>query len=314
MTSSALLVLALASLATVGAQYSGRGDSVDDAALEASNQADSMTKIEEMKKNILDPYPETNVTQPTHDLTVEEAIALSPNALFIGKTAMDLTHPRVTTKVDKSEIGRGYIDGQPELCNYLLDASIGTIDTADVAGTRMYDIIARLECDWGSCRLCQHRMNHVYRYCVARGKDDPGMRGLCEHSDPEIQKARLQQMVFPTDDSLMCRAWKDQMINERCNDGQAAFCQGAHTVGDACEALGNNPEKFLLRRKNGIDDWVGAHCHYSKKVCKNGAYMLKPTEGVERPDTFYSLVGQNETDLDIDGTLDTSLLDGSGKM
>merc|ERR1712232_578300 len=217
-----------------------------------------MTKIEEMKKNILDPYPPTNVSQPTHDLTVEEAIALSPNALNIPKSAVDLTHPRVTDKVDKSEIGRGYIDGQPELCKYLIDASIGTIDTADVAGTRMWDIIARLECDWGACGLCQHRMNHVYRYCMARGKEDPGMRGLCEHSDPEIQKKRLNQMVFETSEegANMCRTWRDTMINERYNDGQAAFFQGAHSAGDACGGFAKNAKKMLQNRKNGMDDFV----------------------------------------------------------
>lgn len=278
--------------------------------LDARGQADSLAKLEEQTKaNVLDAYPTSNISQPTHEPTIEEQLAESPNAINIGRSAVDLTHPRGIDKIDKSMAGMGHIEGQPELCNYLLDAAIGTPDTAGPAGTKMYDIIARLECDWGPCRLCQHRMNHVYRYCMSRGKDDPGLRGLCEHSDPETEKLRRRQMVFPEDDEgMMCRTWKDQMINERCNDGQAAFCQGAHTVGDACSALANNPEKFLQRGiDKGIDDWSGAHCYYSTKACKHGAWKLLGNEGIYMPKEAYALVGQDKAD-NIDSMTDTSIL------
>ena len=158
-------------------------------------QHDSMKVLEEQtRKHILDPYPFSNISQPTHELTVEEQLALSPNAIHIGRSAMDLTHPKVTSKVDENEKGRGYIEGQSKLCDYLLDASLGVDDSIDLMGVRLYDLIARAECDWGACRLCQARMNHVFRYCVLRGKDDPGLRGLCEHSDPRVQTQRLHQV------------------------------------------------------------------------------------------------------------------------
>jgi hypothetical protein len=263
---------------------------------------------EQKRKHILDSYPFSNISRPTHEFTVEEQMALSPNAIHIGRSAMDLTHPKVTSKVDESEKGKGYIDGQAKLCNYLLDASLGVDDSVDLMGVRLYDLIARAECDWGICRLCQTRMNHVFRYCILRGKDDPGLRGICEHSDPKVQTKRLHQMIFPDneDGALQCRSWKDQMINERCAEGNAAFCQGAHTAGDVCSALSQNADKFLQHRKNGIDEWVGFWCHSSKKVCGQGTRMM-PTPGVEFHENSYKLVSSEEPD-NIDGKMDESLL------
>jgi len=306
-----LLLVAL-SLAPVVAQSDGRGDSIQKDLSEVG-YADSLNVLEDAdtRKNLLDPYPFSNITQPIHEPTVEELMALSPRALFIGRSAMDLTHPRITTKVDNTEIGRGHIEGQPELCDYLLDASVGTLHQSDVSGVRMYDVIARLECSWAPCRLCQHRMMHVFGYCMARGKEDPGLRGVCEHSDPDIQQKRLTQMVFDEgeDGANLCRTWRDTMINERYNDGQAAFFQGAHTAGDACGGFAKNPEMMLQKRKNGMNDFVAAHCHYSSaKLCKHGAYMLPVTPGIEPAEDFDTLVGQDEPDTEMDPFSDSSLL------
>jgi hypothetical protein len=153
--------------------------------------------------------------------------------LFFFFFLLQLTHPVITSKVGEEHIDRGNIQGRDQLCDYLLDVSLGLEEvsiflfffffihfllllhastghpsvcnsitcgfllhqTNDLASDRLYDLVARLECKWATCRLCQQRMYHVFDYCRQNGTRDWLLRGICEDRNPKAQDSRLRKLV-----------------------------------------------------------------------------------------------------------------------
>jgi len=144
------------------------------------------------------------------------------------------------------------------LCSYLLDATLAVNQSSIVSGARLYTNIARLECDWGACRLCQQRIRMALDYCTRHGKNDWLLRGACEDNNPDVQTARLRKMVFD-DNPSSCRLWRDmQILQSRCSPADAAFCQGAFDFAEICHSLGANAQKFL--QGNTLDNVAGWFC------------------------------------------------------
>jgi hypothetical protein len=235
-----------------------------------------MKKLESAS-GTLDPLPKSTVFAPTHEKTAGELVAEDPDAIFLGRDANSLTHPSITSKVPIDHIGRGHIKGQEVLCDYLLDVTMGLEEKNDLHGPRLYDLAARLECNWTECRLCQHRMTHVFDYCTRQGQKDWLVRGLCEDKNPAIQELRLREMVFPENPDS-CRAWKDMnVLQVRCGPDDAAICQGAYTMAEVCHALGLNSAKYL--QHSTLNDLAPWFCRKTLK-CPNGARLM-PFPGVE---------------------------------
>lgn len=240
-------------------------------------EMDSLSKVE-AGAPALDALPRSNVSIPAHEKTPEEKMADNPDAIFVGRDAESLTHPTITSKVPDNHKGRGYIKGHDKICDYLLDASVGLKEDSDLHNTRLYDLAARLECDWASCRLCQHRMTHVFEYCQIHGAKDWLLRGICEDKNPEVEDSRLRMMVFK-DNAPSCRVWRDMHVSSvRCGPDDAAICQGAFTFAEVCHYLGLNPKSFLQRDKiQSLAPWF---CSKTLQ-CKNNV-LLTGVEGVER--------------------------------
>jgi hypothetical protein len=233
---------------------------------------DTMKKLEDSKLP-LDPLKPTDVKPLVHEKTEQEKLADDPESIFVGRNVDALTHPTITSKVPESERGRGKILGQEKLCSYLLDVTLGIEETIDLHGLRLYDLVAKLECDWASCRLCQQRMYHVFNYCTKFGASDWLLRGVCEDKSDEVQRLRLAKMVFH-DNPASCRLWKDmQVLNARCGPDDAAVCQGAYDFAEVCKSLGLNASHFLQRGK--FDDLVGWFCNKSKSC--SSSYTIQPS-------------------------------------
>jgi hypothetical protein len=239
-------------------------------------EMDSLAKIE-AGAPALDSLPKSNVSLPTHPKTPEELMADDPDALFVGRDANSLTHPTITSKVPDSHVGRGHIVGQDVVCNYLLDATHGLEQANDLHNSRIYDLAARLECNWTTCRLCQQRMNHVFEYCKLHGAKDWLLRGICEDKNPEVENARLREMVF-LNNAPSCRVWRDMQVNQvRCGPDDAAICQGAFTFAEVCHYIGLNPKSFLQRNK--LEDLAPWFC--SKTLQCKANRIMSNDNGIE---------------------------------
>jgi len=249
-------------------------------------ETDSLTKIES-DTPALDALPTSNVTLPTHEKTPEELTAEDPDAIFVGRDYLSLTFPTITSKVPNSHKGRGQIKGQPELCSYLLTASIGLQQTDDLHNSRLYDLAARLECEWTTCRMCQQRMAHVFHYCTIHGNKDWLLRGVCEDFNPLVEAARLRQMIF-LDNAPSCRVWRDMQVNQvRCGPDDAAICQGAFTIAEVCHYLGMNEKGFLQGQPlSSLAPW------FCQKTMQCTANILLEVAGVDEfPSDFGSEPG-----------------------
>jgi len=208
------------------------------------DKLDTMKKLEDAAVP-LDSLPKSTVFAPTHEKTEAELRAEDPSTVFVGRDADSLTHPVITSKVSEEHVDRGNIQGRDALCSYLLDVTIGLEETNDLHADRLYDLAARLECTWTTCRMCQQRMYHVFDYCRHNGSRDWLIRGLCEDNNPNVEDIRLRKMIF-RGNSESCRTWKDQQVLQvRCSPDDGAICQGAYTFAEVCHALGLNERSFL---------------------------------------------------------------------
>jgi len=224
----------------------------------------------------LDPLPPSNISQLEHVKTPLEEIAEDPDSLFLGRDADSLTYPTIVSRVPESNKGRGNIQGRDEMCSYLLSASLGVDETADVHGQQLYTIAARLECEWASCRMCQQRLHHLFDYCTRFGAYDFTMRGACEDKNPDVQNERLKKLIFRNPDS--CRVFLAQeVLGIQCSPDDATFCQGAYTVSEVCKALGNNKQQFLQSLKfESLSAWFCKKTRYCTSTV-----LLQPAEGVQ---------------------------------
>lgn len=245
----------------------------DNAQMVAEKQVIEQNKIP--VEGLLKP---SDVHPDTHEYADEEKIALDEDAVFVGRDVESLTHPTITSKVPSSHIGRGAIEGRDELCNYLHNATLGVEEDVDVHGPRLYNLAARLECEWTACRLCQQRMFHVFDYCRNFGRTDHLLKGLCDDRNSDVQALRLKKMVFH-DNAESCRSWKElQVLDMRCSPDDAAYCQGAHTVAEMCHALGLNEKSFLQGKS--FDTLAGWFCHSKALVCSANKFQY-PMKGVD---------------------------------
>jgi len=231
-----------------------------------ADEMDSLAKIEN-NKPALDSLPRSNVTRPTHDKTPQELMAEDPDAIFVGRDALSVTFPSITAKVPDDHKGRGFIKGHDSVCEYLMVASLGLEEATDLHNTRLYDLAARLECDWTACRMCQQRFNHVFQYCVHNGAKDWTVRGVCEDKNKDVETARLQEMIF-ANDQPNCRVWRDmQFAQVRCGPDDAAICQGAFTMAEVCHYLGLNAKGFLqMSPFSSLAPWA---CHKTMQCKEN---------------------------------------------
>lgn len=277
----AVIALALAGLLAPGchADYTVNKTAV-------GKKLDNMRRLEASKQP-LDPLPRSEVHSPTDEKTGAEKMAEDEDSIFVGRDVEALTHPTITSKVPEAHRGRGHIQGHQEVCDYLLQASLGVPETVDLHGPRLYNLAARLECEWAACRLCQQRMRHVFEYCVRHGAKDWLLRGVCEDKNEDVMNTRLAKMVFHNNPNS-CRVWRDMhVLQQRCSPDDAAFCQGAHTVSEMCKALGLNSERFLQRTK--LQDMPGWFCSTKAKNCgvdytyfaKEGVEVVTPSFGDE---------------------------------
>jgi len=262
--------------------------------LQAQVQVQDPLKVIQATKS-LDGLKQSDVKPETHEKSKQEKLAESPRSVFVGRDTDALTHPTILSKVPKRFQGAGKIAGQPVLCNYLLDATLGVDLSSDVHGDRLYTTAARLECEWASCRLCQQRIRLALDYCTRNGQKDWLLRGICEDKNPLVEHIRLAKMAF-NNNPTSCRLWKDmQVLQNRCSPADVAFCQGAYDFGEICHSLGLDSKKFLQGKT--LDSVAAWFCQVKASVCPV-SYFYYPSD--PQGEVFPHVIGNEVGALGLD--------------